>query len=92
MRLIEFESQMDRLTYPTTTGDVVEEFGATEIDFQDGTARVDSVLGRYGTETYASPDELRMSLYGSLPETAIGRKGYTDRDPPALGEFEHVSF
>ena len=87
MRLIVFETQMDRLSYPTTTGDVVDEFGATEIDFQDGTARLDSVLDSHGTETFASPDELRMTLYG-----AIGRKGYTDRDPPGIGEFEHVSF
>lgn len=92
MRLIEFESEMDRLSYPATTGDVVDEFGGDEIDFQDGVARVDQVLGEGDAETFASPDELRMTLYGSLPEAAIGRKGYTDRDPPSIGEFDHVSF
>ena len=92
MRLSEFDRTLDRLEYPTTTEHVASEFGGQELHFQDGSTRVDRVIGRFGAETFASPDELRMTLYGSLPGEAVGRKGYTDRDPPALGEFEHVSF
>jgi len=92
MRLSEFDRTLDRLEYPTTTEHVASEFGGQELHFQDGSARVDRVIGRFGAETFASSDELRMTLYGSLPGEAVGRKGYTDRDPPALGEFEHVSF
>lgn len=92
MRLIEFESQMDQLSYPTTTDDVVDEFGGDEIDVGDDTERVDYVFEQLDKETFASPDELRMTLYGALPEAAVGRKGYSDRDPPGVGEVDHVSF
>lgn len=92
MRLIEFESRMDQLSYPATTADVVEAFGGDQIDFGDSAAPVERVFGEIDAETYASPDELRMTLYGALPEAAVGRKGYTDRDPPGIDEFDHVSF
>lgn len=92
MRLIEFESRMDQLSYPATTADVVDEFGGDRLDIGEGEARVERVFGEIDAETYASPDELRMTLYGSLPEAAVGRKGYTDRDPPGIDEFDHVSF
>ena len=92
MRLTEFDRTLDRLEYPTTTERITSEFGGQELDFQDGTARVDRVIGRFGSETFTTPDEVRMTLYGALPGEAVGRKGYSDRDPPALGEFEHVSF
>ena len=92
MRLIDFEQTIDRLEYPTTTETITDEFGGQELHFQDGSARVDRVIGRFGSETFASADELRMTLYGSLPGEAIGRKGYTDRDPPGLHEVDHVSF
>jgi hypothetical protein len=92
MRLTEFERTLDRLEYPTTTERITSEFGGQELQFQDGSARVDQVIGRFGSETFTCADELRTTLYGALPGEAIGRKGYTDRDPPGLGEFEHVSF
>ena len=92
MRLNEFERTLDRLEYPTTTETILAEFGGQELHFQEGTERVDQVIGRFGHETYASIDELRMTLYGSLPGEAIGRKGYSDRDPPGLHEVDHVSF
>jgi len=92
MRLTEFDARLDRLTYPTSTDDVVSQFGTSEIAFQDGAERLDRVLGRFGTETFDSPDELRMTLYGALPGEAVGRRGYSDRDPPGVDEVEPVSF
>lgn len=92
MRLTEFDAQLDGLTYPTSTDDVVSQFGTSEIAFQDGTERLDQVLGRFGTETFDSSDELRMTLYGALPGEAVGRRGYSDRDPPGVDEIEPVSF
>lgn len=92
MRLTEFDSRLDRLTYPTSTDDVVSQFGTSEIDFQDGTERVDRVLGRFGAQTFDSPDDLRMTLYGALPGEAVGRRGYSDRDPPGVDEVDPVSF
>lgn len=92
MRLIEFDRSIDRLEYPTTTETITDEFGGQKLQFQDCSERVERVIGRFGSETFASADEVRMTLYGALPGEAVGRKGYTDRDPPGLDEFDHVSF
>lgn len=92
MRLAEFEDALDRLSYPTTTDAISSEYGAETIDYQDGAERVAHVLGRCGPETFESADEARLTVYGSLPEGAVGRKGYSDRDPPGVGEVDPVSF
>ena len=92
MRLIDFEQSIDRLEYPTTTETITDEFGGQMLHFSDGAERVDRVIGRFGSETFASADEVRMTLYGALPGEAVGRKGYSDRDPPGFGEFDPVSF
>ena len=92
MRLTEFERTIDRMEFPTTTETITNEFGGQTLQFQDASERVDRIIGRFGSETFASADEVRMTLYGALPGEAVGRKGYTDRDPPGLDEFEHVSF
>lgn len=92
MRMAELEDALDRLSYPTTTDDVSREFGDRTIDFQDGDERVAHVLDRCGSETFTSAEEARLTVYGALSEGAIGRKGYTDRDPPGVGEVEPLSF
>lgn len=92
MRLAEFEAALDRLTYPTTTDDLSREFGGEQLDFQEGTERVGRVLERCGPETFATSDEARLTVYGSVSEGAVGRKGYSDRDPPGVGEVDPISF
>ena len=92
MRITEFERAIDRMEYPTTTEAITGQYGGRELDFQEGSERLDAVFERFGPEVFASPDEVRMTLYGALPEAAVGRKGYSDRDPPAVGEVEPLSF
>ena len=92
MRVTEFDRTIDRLEYPTTTEAITSRYGGQELHFQDGSERLEQVFQRFGPESFASPDEVRMTLYGALPGEAIGRKGYTDRDPPALGEVDQLSF
>lgn len=92
MRVTEFDRTIDRLEYPTTTEIITNVYGNQELHFQDGSERLERVFQRFGPESFASPDEVRMTLYGALPGEAIGRKGYTDRDPPGIGEVDHLSF
>lgn len=92
MRVTEFERTLDRMEYPTTTDAITRLYGSQTLQFQDGSERLARVFERFGPESFASPDEARMTLYGALPVEAIGRKGYTDRDPPGLGEVDHISF
>lgn len=92
MRLSEFDRTVDRLEYPTTTAELTRRFGGTKLSFQDGSERLDSLLETMGPESFASADEVRMSVHGALPVEAVGRQGYSDRDPPCVGEVEPLSF
>lgn len=92
MRLSEFDALIDRFTYPTSSEDIIAAHGPEELEMQNGQETVEQVFRRCGPESFTDPNEVRMTLYGSLSDDAIGRKGYTDRDPPMPGETDHVSF
>lgn len=70
------------LDYPTTTRDIVEEIGETELELPIGTETVGEVFGRLGEETYADASEAYTMFQSGLSSKAIGRKWYSDRDPP----------
>jgi hypothetical protein len=67
--------------YPLTTEELVEECGDHELELQAGTEAVADALERAGEETYESPEEARFALLSGLSEKAVGRQGYSDRDP-----------
>lgn len=92
MRLRELDGLFDTPEYPITADEFIDRFGPSEVDLPAGAVTVGTVLGLCRPETYASPEEARLAFYGALPERAVGRKGYTDRDPPMPGEAEPVSF
>ena len=92
MRLTEALGLLDTQTYPTTTRELLAAHGGRRIDLPNGAETLGEVLSRSGDEAFADAEEARLSLYGGLCEDAIGRKGYTDRDPPAFGEVEPISF
>lgn len=92
MRLTELDGLIGDLEYPTTTDAIVAAHGRRTLAHANGDETVAEAIDRCGAQSFASADELRLTLYSSVCEDAIGRKGYTDRDPPTLGEVEHVSF
>lgn len=92
MRLRDVDGTIDSADYPMTAAELLERLGDGEIDLPAGGEPMARVIGRCGTDSFASADEARLSVYGALPDGAIGRKGYTDRDPPMLGEVEPISF
>lgn len=92
MRLSELDERIDGLAYPATTAEVVSAVGTDRIDFTDGAMDLTRLLERFGSATFESPADLRLTLYGSLPGEAVGRRHYTDRDPPVINEVDPVSF
>ena len=85
----------DEIRYPLTTRDVIETYGDEQIELPNGTETIGDVIGRIGAETYESPDDLRLALHSALSEKAVGRVGYSDRDPEPPGSVhrsDQVSF
>jgi len=73
-------------TFPTTAEELIDEYGETELELQNGAEQLGDVLDRVDAEEFDSAEEALQSAYGALGEEAIGRKGYSDRDPTCPGE------
>lgn len=85
---------LDGHTYPATTAALIEAYGHLELDHQSGTETLGDALSRIGAETYESAEDARLATMSVLGSGAIGRKGYSDRDPVSIGEDgpDQVSF
>ena len=94
MRLNDIGERLSAHTYPTTSDELIAAYGDDSIELPAGTETFGSVLGRVGPETFASAAEVEATLQGSVGHEAIGRRFYSDRDAPTVGEDgpEQVSF
>ena len=80
--------------YPATTNQLADSYGDYELELPNGTERLGEVLRRGDSETFTNPGEAEAKLYSAVSNKAIGRKGYSDRDPTVLGTGgpDQVSF
>jgi hypothetical protein len=77
--------------YPTTTDELVDEYGAYQIELQDGTRSAGEILGgREGAnEAYESTAEVRRMICNLVGSDAVGREAYSDRGGMA-GDREDI--
>ncbi len=86
---IEFGSlaeQLDEYEYPVPCNELLEAHGEAILEFQNGEQTLKEVLDPIPDERFNSALEVRTAIFSNVAEGAIGRKGYSDRTPPALGE------
>jgi hypothetical protein len=76
---------IDALEYPLTTDEVTARLGEHELNCP-GTATVGEALEPLAGETFETAEDVRFAVMTGVDERAIGRKGYSDRDPGAPGE------
>jgi len=90
MRLLSnVEESFQTQTFPATTEELIKEHGEMEVELPNGTVQLDEVLSLFPDEKFESADDASVMTYGALGEEAIGRKGYSDRDPYCIGEEGH---
>lgn len=95
MRLMaDADASFDAHEFPATTEELIDEYGEVELRLPNGTERLGDALGRLGEETYADAEEVKLVARSAISEKGIGRKGYSDRDAPSVGENGHdeISF
>lgn len=83
----ELAGQIEKQSYPITNEEFIKECGEHIIEFPNGTESVRNILESFANETYESPREARQALFNMVDSRAIGRRYYSDRTPPALGEI-----
>lgn len=93
MRLNQLATELEGLSYPRTTAELAAALDGRVLDHAGGEEAVSALLERCGSDSMASADDAWLSVAASLDEDAVGRKGYSDRDPPVdRREFDAVSF
>lgn len=75
--------QLDQMRYPMTVEEVVLALGDPAIELAGGSQQVSAVFASVDIDSVSNADEAKLLLLSGLEVAAIGRKGYSDRDPPA---------
>lgn len=65
-RLGDLDDALATLEYPTTTDELVEEVGDTEVETKNGTATVEEVLAPTDNQRYESADDVRARILGLI--------------------------
>ena len=76
---------IDDHEFPATTGELIEEYGDRTIELPNGTETVGDVLARLESETFENSEDARLSVFTAVSDKAVGRVGYSDRDPTPVG-------
>lgn len=72
--------------YPTTSDELVAAYGDAILGLQRGEQTLREVFDPLPTESFDSVEQARSAIFNTVNDGAIGRKGYSDRTPPAPGE------
>jgi len=85
---------LEDATYPATTDDLRAAHGEVRIEHPTGEERLGDVLERTGDDEFANATAAIHAVYGAVGQDAVGRVGYSDRDPTPMGVDgpEPVSF
>lgn len=92
MRIQQAATLFEDMRYPVTTEELITATGSQQIALANGMETIGEVLDRVEPESFTSPDDIRLAFYSGLSDEAIGRKGYSDRDPPTMNEVQPLSF
>lgn len=82
------ETFPEELEYPATTDELIAAHGDRPIELPNGSETVGEALERVSGETYETPEEFRLTLQSALSSKAVGRVGYSDRDPMPPGSVD----
>ncbi|WP_020220743.1 DUF5789 family protein [Halarchaeum acidiphilum] len=85
---------LEDATYPATIDDLRAAYGEVRIEHPTGEECLGDVLARTGDDEFADATAAVHAVYGAVGQDAVGRVGYSDRDPTPMGVDGHdpVSF
>ncbi|MFC3477803.1 DUF5789 family protein [Halobacterium litoreum] len=94
MTLRETADVLTAQDYPLTAAELASACGDHELDEADGGETLRAVIARTGEDRFETATEATFAVYGAVGESAVGRVGYSDRDPTPMGVDgpEPVSF
>jgi hypothetical protein len=85
MTLRETASVLASQNYPLTADELADACGDHELDHPDGGEPLEAVIERCGEQRFETAQDATFAVYGALGADAVGRIGYSDRDPTPMG-------
>lgn len=82
---LDVETLFEGVSYPTDCQEMIETCGDRTVELQVGEETIADAIDRCDAGVIHTPREARETLLASVSEGAIGRKYYSDRDPPIPG-------
>ncbi|MFB6354373.1 MAG: hypothetical protein ABEJ92_09835 [Halobacteriales archaeon] len=93
MRLNQLPTVLDDLSYPLSADELAAALDGRTLVHPAGEEPVSAVVERCGSDAMESAEDAWLSVAAHVDEDAVGRKFYSDRDPPCgPNEFDAVSF
>lgn len=91
MRLNDLITEIEQCEYPTGPEGLALELDDPVIEYQTGSESVSTVLERVDIHEFEDPEAAVLMVLSLLDADAIGRRKYSDRDPPVLDEGQEPS-
>lgn len=85
MKVNELLAELERVSYPGSADEIIAELGDPTLELPNGSDELSAVFGRVDVTTVNSCEDAQLTVLSGLNSDAIGRKHYSDRDPPCLG-------
>lgn len=75
------DDELEDHDYPTTSTELVSEYGDYEIELPGGSQTLEEILGilEQNDEEFEEPEEARQAIYNLVGTEAVGRDRYSDR-------------
>ena len=78
----EFDDVLSETEYPVTAAELVDDHGGMELGTSRGHETLNDTLGEYdANHEFESESEVKHAVLTMVGGDAVGRQGYTDRDP-----------
>lgn len=86
MRINNVMEALESQRYPSSVESMVSDLDDPRIELADGAQYLSEIYGTVSVEKFETIEEAQLVFLSGLKASAIGRKGYSDRDPPTARE------
>ncbi|ELY91567.1 DUF5789 family protein [Natrinema altunense] len=86
VELGELRETLEREEYPIGHDELLEKHGDETVEMSGNTTTLADLIGPLGEDEYRDYGAVEQAIMNMVGDEAIGRKNYSDRTPPAVGE------
>jgi len=82
----ELEAALSAQEFPCSGRELIDACGDREVEHQRGVTRFGDLFEPLAEQQFDSPGAVHQAVLSVIGEEAVGRKGYSDRDPTRRDE------